>query len=257
MAAARPPRHGLARVLSKRGHCSRAQAERLVREGRVRVAGRVCRDPEWPTHREAVDIVVDGQPLARAERVVVALNKPRGLVTSRSDEQGRPTVYQCLDDPGLPWLAPVGRLDRASEGLLLFCNDPDWAAAVADPARGPGKTYHVQIDGAGDDGLLAALRRGVDEGGEWLAAQRIERLRSGTRSCWLAIELHGGRNRQIRRMLAAHGRTVQRLVRVAIGPLALGDLAKGQWRRLAPAEVAALLESPRPIEGRGRPAPGR
>jgi 23S rRNA pseudouridine2605 synthase len=176
------------------------------------------------------------------------LNKPRGLVTSASDEHRRDTIYRCLEGAGLPWVAPVGRLDKASEGLLLLCNDPEWAARITDPATGPAKTYHVQVDAVPDAALLAALERGVDCDGERLRARSAALLRAGTRNAWLEIVLDEGRNRQIRRMLAACDLDVLRLVRVAIGGLALGDpgsdpgqgLPKGHWRRLSREEVAML-----------------
>lgn len=234
------PRHGVARVLSKQGVCSRSEAIRRVLDGRVRVNGRVVRDPEFGV-RQGVDVVaVDDAPLVAAEPLFVMLNKPRGLVTSTADERGRETVYRCFDGAGLPWLAPVGRLDRASEGLLLFCNDPAWAAGITDPATGPDKTYHVQIDRHADDALLAQLEAGVRDGDEWLAAGRARRLREGERTAWLELMLDEGRNRHIRRLLAAFDIEVRRLVRVAIGPLALGELPKGHWRRLTAEEVGWL-----------------
>jgi len=240
-AARRGPRHGLARVLSKAGVCSRAEASRWIAAGRVSIDGRVVRDPEFPIGaRERAGIRIDGRPLDPAERVHLMLNKPRGLVTTARDERGRDTVYRCFDGAGLPWLAPVGRLDRASEGLLLFCNDPEWAAAITDPARGPDKTYHVQIDRVPDETLLANLQAGIDCDGEWLRAKRAQLLRSGGRTAWLEVVLDEGRNRQIRRLMEACGLEVMRLVRVAIGPLALGDLAKGRWRRLTADEVRLL-----------------
>lgn len=232
--------YGLARVLSKRGLCSRAQAERLIRAGQVRVGGRVCTDPERRTALDAADIVIDGALVQTASPVHVLLNKPRGLVCTRSDERGRATVYDCLGDADLPWLAPVGRLDQASEGLLLFSNDPVWAAAITDPASKLIKTYHVQIEAAADEALLAGLRAGVLDQGEWLRLHSVQFLRGGRSSSWLEIRLDEGRNRQIRRMLASQGVAVRRLVRVAIGELALGDLAKGAWRRLSEVEVEAL-----------------
>ncbi len=233
-------RHGVARVLSKAGLCSRTQAAAWVREGRVAVNGRVVRDPEAPVRAGVDRVAVDGRDLAAAQRVYLALNKPRGLVTTASDEKGRDTVYACFADAGLPWLAPVGRLDQASEGLLLMSNDPAWAAAITDPDTGPDKTYRVQVDAIPDAALLARLVAGVLDDGEPLAARSATLLRSGTRNAWLEIVLDEGRNRQIRRLLSAQGLGVLRLVRVSIGALALGELAKGQWRHLTPAEVASL-----------------
>lgn len=234
------PRHGVARVLSKLGLCSRTQAAAWVAAGRVAVNGRVVRDPEFPVRQGTDALSVDGRALDAAEPVYLALNKPRGLVTTTSDERGRDTVYRCLEGAGLPWLAPVGRLDQASEGLLLMSNDPAWAAAITDPATGPEKTYHVQVDAVPDAALLAALEAGVDDAGERLSARRARLLRSGGKTAWLEIVLDEGRNRQIRRLLAAHGLETRRLVRVAIGPVALGELAKGAWRRLSDEEVSSL-----------------
>ncbi len=232
-------RHGLARVLSKMGLASRTVAAQWIRAGRVRVDGRRIIDPEFPVRQGRARIEVEGEAQAGADRVVIALNKPRGLVTTRDDEQGRDTVYACLDDPNLPWLAPVGRLDKASEGLLLFCNDPQWAAGVTGPG-GPRKTYHVQVDGIPDADVLESLERGLDCDGEHLAARRAAMLRHGARNAWLEIELDEGRNRQIRRLLQVAGYPVLRLVRVAIGALSLGSLGKGQWRKLDAGEIAAL-----------------
>ncbi len=233
-------RHGLARVLSKRGLCSRSQAERLISDGRVRLDGRVVRDPEHPTDLEQARIDIDGAASEQGAPRYLMLNKPRGLVTTTSDERGRDTVYRCFDGADLGWIAPVGRLDKASEGLLLFTNDPQWAARITDPAQGPAKTYHVQVDCIPDAATLAVLYTGVDVDGERLRAVTTSLLRSGAKHAWLEIVLDEGRNRQIRRLLAAFGIGVLRLVRVAIGPLALGDLPKGQWRELSPGEVAAL-----------------
>ena len=253
-----PPRRiGLARVLSKQGWCSRTVAADWIRDGRVRVDGRIVRDPEFPTISGRHVIRVDGgEAPAPARRAYVALNKPRGLVTTARDERDRDTIYRCLDGAGLPWVAPVGRLDKASEGLLLLGNDPAWAAAITDPAHGLRKTYHVQVDTLPDAATLAALEAGVDCDGERLRAVSARLLRSGTRNAWLEIVLDAGRNRQIRRLLAAFDIGVLRLVRVAIGGLALGDLAKGAWRALSAEEAAALA----PVSGlspSARPARAR
>ena len=154
------PRHGLARVLSKRGVCSRSQAERCIREGLVRLDGRVVLDPEYPTDATSAIIVVDGIQADAATPHYLMLNKPRGLVTTLSDERDRDTVYRCFDGANLGWIAPVGRLDKASEGLLLFSNDPAWAARITDPSTGPTKRYHVQVDCIPDVALLARIVQG-------------------------------------------------------------------------------------------------
>jgi len=235
-----PKRHSLARTLSKLGICSRSEASRRVLAGCVAVNGRIVRDPEHPVVMGRDRISVDGQALDEVPRFYLMLNKPRGLVTTAKDERGRDTVYRCFDDAGLPWLAPVGRLDKASEGLLLFCNDPEWAARISDPEHGPAKTYRVQIDTIPDADVLAALAIGIEESGERLRAKSATLLRAGEKNAWLEIVLDEGRNRQIRRLLAAFDIGVLRLVRVAIGSLALGDLTKGQWRSLSDDEIDRL-----------------
>jgi len=234
------PRHGLARVLSKAGICSRSQGEKLVHEGRVSVDGRIVRDPEYPTNATGHRLAIDGVAVQAAERVYVAMNKPRGLIVSASDEKGRSTIYDSLAEAGLPWLGPVGRLDKASEGLLLLCNDPEWAARITAPETHLEKTYHVQVAGLPTGADLEAMTTGVEEGGDLLKARHAAVLRSGDKNAWLEVVLDEGRNRHIRRLLSALGFDVLRLLRVAIGPLVLGDLPKGQWRRLSNEEVSAL-----------------
>lgn len=236
-------RVGLARVLSKRGLCSRTQASQWISEGRVRVDGQVVRDAEYPISGDQHRIEVEGEATAGRQRHYVMLNKPRGLVTTAQDEQGRDTVYRCFDGAGLPWIAPVGRLDKASEGLLIFSNDPEWAANITRPDTGPHKTYHVQIDQVPDTTLLERLTAGIAIGGELLSARSVVLLRHGEKNAWLEIVLEEGRNRQIRRLLAAFDIGVLRLIRVAIGNLALGTLVKGQWRELSIEEVAALSKA--------------
>jgi 23S rRNA pseudouridine2605 synthase len=168
------------------------------------------------------------------------LNKPRGLVTTRNDPEGRGTVYDCLEGLDLPFVSPVGRLDKASEGLLLMTNDTRWANGLLDPASHVAKTYHVQIASVPDEAMLAQFRKGVDADGELLTASSVELLRSGGRTAWLEIVLDEGRNRQIRRLLGAFDIEVLRLIRVAIGGLRLGELAKGKARHLTAEELAIL-----------------
>ncbi|WP_425466671.1 pseudouridine synthase [Rhodanobacter lindaniclasticus] len=227
-------------MLSKLGMCSRSQAEQWIRAGRVSLDGRVVHDPQHPTSIEGGQVAVDGKPVHQAGHVHIAFNKPRGIVVSAADEHGRATVYTALAAAGLPWLGPVGRLDKASEGLLLLSNDTRWAAGITDPATHLEKTYHVQVAGLPDAAVLEAMLAGVEDAGELLRARRATLLRAGAKNAWLEVVLDEGRNRHIRRLLAALGFDVLRLVRVAIGPLALGELAKGQWRRLSTDEVEAL-----------------
>ncbi|WP_292124332.1 pseudouridine synthase [Mesorhizobium sp.] len=230
----------LDRALSKLGFCSRKQAELLITEGRVQVAGKVARDPSLRIDPDRDRIAVDGERVAAERKVYLMLNKPRGLVTTRDDPEGRGTVYDCLADLELPFVSPVGRLDKASEGLLLMTNDTRWANGLLDPASHVAKTYHVQITSAPDEAMLRQFREGTVVDGELLTASSIELLRSGGRTAWLEIVLDEGRNRQIRRLLGAFDIEVLRLVRVAIGALQLGDLAKGKARHLTAEELAMV-----------------
>jgi 23S rRNA pseudouridine2605 synthase len=236
-------RTGLARAMSKMGYCSRARAAELIARGRVRLNGAVRRDAETPVRLGYDRVDVDGQEIRAAEKAYWMMNKPRGVVTTASDEKGRETVYDYIGERG-KWLAPVGRLDKASEGLLLLTNDSEWAAQVLDPAGHVGKTYHVQIAALANEALLHSLRSGVRVANDFLRATYVTELRRGGRNSWLEIVLHEGRNRQIRRMLEALGVDVLRLVRVAIGRLELGDLAKGESRKLSAAEKAAVSGRP-------------
>jgi 23S rRNA pseudouridine2605 synthase len=233
---------GLARALSKLGYCSRGQAGQLIAAGRVRLNGAAPRNPETPVRIGRDRIEVDGREVRAAAREYWMLNKPRGVVTTASDEHGRETVYDYIGQggEGRGWLAPVGRLDKASEGLLLLTNDSEWAAGVLNPNSHTTKTYHVQIAALADESLLSALREGVRDGDDFLRVQRVRELRRGERNSWLEIVLHEGKNREIRRMLETLGIEVLRLVRVAIGGLQLGELGKGESRKLSAAEKSRI-----------------
>lgn len=231
---------GLARALSKLGYCSRSRAVELIAAGRVKWNGAVRHDPETPVQLGKDRVEIDGRLLAESSKIYLALNKPRGVVTTAADEKGRETVYSYLPE-GLPWIAPVGRLDKASEGLLLLSNDSEWAARITSPETHLDKKYHVQINAIADEALLQALRNGIRTSeGEFLPAKNARLLRHGEHNSWLEIILDEGKNRHIRRMLEELKIEVLRLVRVAIGPLALGDLPKGTTRALDPEEKQAL-----------------
>ena len=233
-------RVGLARALSKLGYCSRSRATELICAGRVQLNGAIRRDPEIPVYVDRDRIEVDHRIVGEEAKIYLMLNKPRGVVTTASDEKGRDTVYSCLS-AGLPWVAPVGRLDKASEGLLLLTNDSEWAARISDPETHSDKTYHVQVGAMFDETLVTAMTNGVRAGnGEVLRAKQARMLRSGQKNTWLEIVLDEGKNRQIRRMLEVSNIEVLRLVRVAIGPLVLGKLAKGNCRALSSEEKRAL-----------------
>lgn len=248
------PGAGLARALSKLGYCSRSQAKELIASGRVKLNGVVQTDPERPVNLAHDRFEVDARPLPVAPRVYLMLNKPRGLVTTASDEKGRATVYDCLANRGLPFVSPVGRLDQASEGLLLITNDTHWAARLSDPRSHLDKIYHVQIDHLPDDRLIQGMLRGTDAEGEFLAAKRVRLLRLGSRNGWLEVVLDEGKNRHIRRLLATLGVGVRRLIRVGFGPLQLGDLAKGQFRVLTREEIRQLGSLTLPQEAETDPA---
>lgn len=232
---------GLARAINQAGFASRSKAERLVEQGHVTVNGSVVRDPESPTS-ESDGILVHGQPLVAVRKVYLMCNKPRGLVTSAGDKQGRATVYECLKGLDLPHVGPVGRLDMASEGLLLFTNDTQWANGLLDPARRVPKTYHVQIDGDLEPDMILRMTQGILDEDEMLRAKSVQPIREGEKERWIEIVLQEGKNREIRRMLDALGLGVLRLVRVRIGKLLLGDLEKGAVRHLTEAEVEGLRQ---------------
>ena len=232
----------MARALSKLGYCSRSRAEVLIRSGRVQLNGRVQRDPETPVRLKRDRVLVDGDVIDPQKKIYLMMNKPRGVVTTASDEKERETVYALLEGGGEspPWVAPVGRLDKASEGLLLLTNDSEWGARITRPETHLEKIYHVQINRLADDSLIQAMVNGVRSDGELLKAGSASVLRSGEKNCWIEIVLDEGKNRQIRRMLQVLGVEVLRLVRVAVGPLLLGELAKGAFRALTKEEKRTL-----------------
>jgi 23S rRNA pseudouridine2605 synthase len=240
----------LERLLSKWRVASRTQAQQLVRAGRVSVGGRVATDPRLWVRVGQDAVEVDGArvgPQAAAAPLWLMLNKPRGTVTTTRDPEGRPTVMDLVGAHTVPGLAPVGRLDKASAGLLLLTNDAAAADRLLDPRSHVAKTYRVKVRGHLSADALAALRRDtLEEDGLVLGPLEVEVERAGPRSQWLVIRLREGKNRQIRRRLEALGHAVEVLVRTAFGPLALGDLAPGAVRVLTRAQVEALERTARP-----------
>lgn len=228
----------LQKILSARGVASRRQAEAMLAAGRVwcnGAAARVgdCADPETDA------ILVDGKPLPPAvEQVYLMLNKPRGFVTTLSDERGRKTVAELVADCGTR-VYPVGRLDMDSEGLLLLTSDGAFANAMMHPRHQVEKEYLVWVTGY-RPGAEALLRRPIVLDGRPIRKPAVTLLRASGEMARFRITIHEGRNRQIRRMCQAAGMKVTRLRRIAEGALTLGDLAPGTWRRLTPEEVAAL-----------------
>jgi 23S rRNA pseudouridine2605 synthase len=208
----------------------------------VRVDGRIVK---WPARR--IDprrdrVTVDGAAVGDStNRVVLALHKPVGLITSRTDPGGRPTVYELLGDFGR-WVFPVGRLDRDTSGLLILTNDHRLGQRLTDPEAHVAKTYHARVEGVPDGATLAALREGVPLPDGTVTRPASVRDLGAARGggTWLEIVLTEGKNRQVRRMCATVGHDVKALTRVAVGGLALGDLASGEWRRLGRTEIARL-----------------
>jgi len=206
----------------------------MILAGDVRVGGVIARDPNAGVVPEAIEIAIAGVERSRAPRVVVLLYKPRGVVTTRSDPEGRRTVYDCL--AGLEeHVIPVGRLDAATSGLLVLTNDTRLADELTDPANAVARTYLVTVRGRVGEEIAAAALRGVDDGGESLAASSVTVRKASGRESHLVVELRQGKNREIRRLFAALGHEVTALKRVAFGDYVLGDLAVGEWRRVVPA----------------------
>ena len=233
------PNVSLARALSKLGVTSRKQARELIRVGRVTVNGKILTNPEVRVHPEDETITVDGKAVARHRRLYIMMNKPAGTVTTRSDERGRPTVYDLLKDKDR-WLFPVGRLDQDSRGLLLFTNDTQWANALTDPGSKVPKVYAVRLDREMSDEDMERFRPGLilDDGYQTLPA-KIKRLPRAD-GHWVEVTITEGKNRQVRRMMTALGYKVETLIRTRIGSVALSGLGEGAVRPLTPQEADAL-----------------
>jgi 23S rRNA pseudouridine2605 synthase len=235
----RPPGTvSLERALSKLGIASRSEARALIVAGRVSVDGRVARDPSQAVVPEHVRIAIDGEGREPAAALTVVLHKPRGVVTTRRDPEGRPTAYDLVQDAG-PQLQAIGRLDLASSGLLLFTTDTRLSAALLDPANAVPRVYVVTVRGAVEDAALDALARGLVLDGERVAPRLTLRKRSG-RETHLLVELVEGRNRDVRRLFAAVGHEVTRLLRISFGGIELGTLPPGRWRPLTYDELRTL-----------------
>jgi 23S rRNA pseudouridine2605 synthase len=245
------PGVSLARALSKLGVCSRREAERWIRAGRVTVGGREETRADRRVDLRRDRLAVDGAAVGEdVQRIALALHKPAGYVTTRVDPAGRPTVYDLLEGVGR-WVFPVGRLDRDSSGLLLLTNDHRLGHRLTDPEHEVPRTYHARVRGIPDREALQALRDGVAlPDGSTTRPARV-RVMGATRAAtagaqtWLEIVLTEGRNRQVRRMCAAVGHEVTALVRVAVGALRLADLPPGAWRRLGPADLRLLAPATR------------
>jgi len=229
----------LHRAVAKLGWGSRTQAWEWVRAGQVRVDGRVVTDPLIWVDLDAQQITRAGTTAAPVPPLTLALHKPRGVVTTRRDERGRRTIYDLLP-AGLPWLFPVGRLDADSEGLLILTNDAGLAVRLTEPAHHLPKVYHVTVRGTPGADSLARLRQGVRLADGLTRPAQVKVIAESPKDTVLEVVLTEGRNRQIRRMCAAVGHKVRRLVRVAVGGFQLDDLPPGASRVLNHAEVRRL-----------------
>jgi 23S rRNA pseudouridine2605 synthase len=233
----------LHRAVSKLGWGSRGQAWAWICAGEVCVDGRVVTDPLTWVDLDCQEVTRRGQAAPAPAPVVLALHKPRGIVTTRSDELGRRTVYDLLP-AGLPWIFPAGRLDADSEGLLILTNDGTLSRRLTEPNHAVAKTYHVSLNKVISEDELQILRTGVDLPDGRTRPAQVQLLEQGDYTCVLEMVLHEGRNRQIRRMAVALGKRVRRLVRVAIGVYALGDLEAGAYRIIDEADRDRLLRNP-------------
>jgi pseudouridine synthase len=238
-ATANRPLKTLERVFSKAGLGSRTDARSWIGGGRVRVNGKVIQNPDHWVDLERDRVTFDGKPLRTVEKTYILLYKPKGYLTTYRDPEGRPTVYDLTAGAG-KWLAPVGRLDLDTSGLLLMTNDNDFAERIANPDRKVPKTYQVKASTLLTDEQLEQLRRGVELSDGATRPATVTRLRDGARYTFIEITITEGRNRQVRRMLEAVGGKVLKLVRTAIGPIRIGELPIGKWRELTREEVRSL-----------------
>jgi 23S rRNA pseudouridine2605 synthase len=235
----------LDRVLSRFGVASRKDAEGYIRSGRVKLNGRVVRDPALWVRPDVDSVHLDGRRLRPARRLYLLFYKPKGVVTSHGDPSGRRTVYDLLGDSAR-WVTPVGRLDKDTSGLLLLTNDTDFANFVTNPESRVAKTYLMKLDGLIPEERLPELRAGVQmKRGDWACPESVKRLEDRGKHSWLEVTLTEGKNREVRRMMEAVGFKVLKLVRTRIGPLTLDGLQVGAYRDLTPAEVSTVKGSAR------------
>lgn len=230
----------LQKLLADAGVASRRACEKLITEGRVTVNGAVVDALGYKVEPERVAVTVDGQPVRARRKVYVALNKPRGVLCTRSDPEGRTTVMDLLPRE---WgvLFPVGRLDRESEGLLFLTNDGHFSLQLTHPRYGVRKRYVAVIEGRVAESALGPFTAGIEDEGEILKAERVRLLSANNSHSTVEVELAQGRNREVRRLFAALGHEVVELRRTQVGPIRLGELPTGKWRVLTATEIRSLL----------------
>jgi 23S rRNA pseudouridine2605 synthase len=238
-APAQRPLKTLERFFSKAGIGSRGDARSWIGEGRVRVNGEIIRNPEHWIDLERDRVALDGKPIRAQAKVYVLLYKPKGYLTTYRDPSGRPTVYDLIGGVKA-WVAPAGRLDLDTSGLLLLTNDTDLAERLTNPDHQIPKTYQVKTSTLLVEHQLEQLRQGVQLSDGPTRRAQVTRLRDSSKYTHLEIVMTEGRNRQVRRMIEAIGSKALKLVRTAIGPIRIGSLPIGQWRMLEDAELAQL-----------------
>lgn len=233
----------LDRVLSRFGLASRSEAKEMILAGRVKLNGRVVKDPELWLNPQTDAVHLDGNRLRPARKIYLLFYKPKGVITSHGDPEGRKTIYDCLG-PGVPWISPVGRLDQDTSGLILLTNDTDFANYVTAPESEVPKTYLLKANTLVPDELLVRMERGLElSRGDWAQPRSVRRIEDRGKYSWLEIVLTEGKNREVRRLLEAVGLKVLKLVRTRIGPCTLEGLQVGKWRPLLPKEIS-LLRTP-------------
>jgi len=226
----------LERALSKLGIMSRSQTKRCIEEGRIAVNGRVIKDPSFLVIPETVELTIDGKAVARAVSYTIVLNKPRGIVTTKSDEKGRKTVYDLLP-AHLKHLHPVGRLDMATTGLLIMTTDTQLSNFLTDPENKIPRIYTVSVQGLITDDQIKQLSQGIEDKGELLKASSIVLRKASNKESHLIVELTEGKNREIRRMFEALGSEVTALKRISFGKLKLGSLGPGEFKEVIKGDV--------------------
>ena len=232
----------LDRVLSRFGLASRTVAREAIRAGRIKVNGRIVRDPDQWADPKIDSIHMDGKRIRQSRRTYLLLYKPKGVVTSHGDPEGRKTIYDCLGQD-VPWVVPVGRLDKDTSGLLLLTNDTDFANHVTDPASHVRKTYLIKANVLVGDELIERMAQGLTlKRGDRAQPQSVRRVEDRGKYSWLEIVLTEGKNREVRRLLEAVGLKALKLVRTRIGPCTLEGLQVGRWRNLLQSEIPRFYD---------------
>ena len=233
------PLKTLERVLSKAGLGSRTEARSWIGAGRVRLNGRTVQTPDCWVDMQRDRVTLDGHPVSGVKKIYLLLYKPKGFLTTYTDPEGRPTVYDLVKDAGA-WVVPVGRLDLDTTGLLIMTNDTEFAERLTDPEYKVPKTYQAKCAGRLSDEQIARLGEGVELSDGPTRPAVARRLRDSGKYTHIELTIGEGRNRQVRRMVEAIDSKVIKLVRIAIGPVRIGDLPIGKWRHLTEAEVRGL-----------------